>query len=166
MPAGNACHFWVSEIELMPDAPETAPSSDEKLDCDHASTSGLRSVDLISRYGVFGSAEHPVGGENRRIYGLTPTWTTTPEPTRTRRSATSPTRFCYRRWPSCMQAAVQPPIRPACNEPRTWSYQIRSAPQAMLSAGQPSRVSRVGSTTSIPPAVHKSPRHLAGCCPA
>ena len=39
--------------------------------CDHAGTPGLRSVDLISRYGAFGSAEDPADDTNRCLYGLT-----------------------------------------------------------------------------------------------
>ena len=70
MSVGNACRVWVSEIKLMLEAPETAASSDGRLDCDHAGTPGLRSVDLISRYGAFGSAEDPADGKNRCLYGL------------------------------------------------------------------------------------------------
>ena len=71
MSVGNACRVWVSEIELLPEAPETVSPSDGRLDCDHAGTPGLRSVDLISRYGPYGSAEHPADGKNRCLYGLT-----------------------------------------------------------------------------------------------
>jgi hypothetical protein len=71
MSVGNACRVWVSEIELLPETPKTAASSDGRLDCDHAGTPGLRSVDLISRYGAFGSAENPADGRNRCLYGLT-----------------------------------------------------------------------------------------------
>jgi hypothetical protein len=71
MSVGNACRVWVSEIELMPETPETAASSDGRLVCDHAGTPGLRSIDLISRYGAFGSAEDPADGKNRCLYGLT-----------------------------------------------------------------------------------------------
>jgi hypothetical protein len=71
MSVGNACRVWVSEIELMPEASETAASGDGRLDCDHAGTPGLRSVDLISRYGAFGSVEDPADGKNRCLYGLT-----------------------------------------------------------------------------------------------
>jgi hypothetical protein len=71
MSVGNACRVWVSEIKLIPEAPGSRSSSDGRLDCDHAGTPGLRSVDLISRYGAFGSAEHPAAGENRCLYGLT-----------------------------------------------------------------------------------------------
>jgi hypothetical protein len=71
MSVGNACRVWVSEIELLPEAPDTTASSDGRLDCDQAGTPGLRSVDLISRYGAFGSAENPADGKNRCLYGLT-----------------------------------------------------------------------------------------------
>ena len=71
MSVGNACRVWVSEIKLMPEAPETAASSDGRLGCDHAGTPGLRSVDLISRYGAFGSVEDPPDGKNRCLHGLT-----------------------------------------------------------------------------------------------
>jgi hypothetical protein len=71
MSVGNACRVWVSEIELMPDTPQTNSPSDGRLDCDHAGTPGLRSVDLISRYGAYGSAEHPAEGKDRCLYGMT-----------------------------------------------------------------------------------------------
>jgi hypothetical protein len=71
MSVGNACRVWVSEIKLMEEEPRTASSSDGRLDCDHAGTPGLRSVDLISRYGGFGSAEVPAEGKDRCLYGLT-----------------------------------------------------------------------------------------------
>jgi hypothetical protein len=70
MSVGNACRVWVSEIKLMPEPAEAAASSDGRLDCDHAGTPGLRSVDLISRYGALGSKENPTDGENRCLYGL------------------------------------------------------------------------------------------------
>jgi hypothetical protein len=77
-----------------------------------------------------------------------------------------PTSFCFRCWPNCMPAAMRSPMRPACNGPRIWSHQIRSAQQAISSARRQSARSRVGSTPSTPRADHKSRHHLAGCCPA
>jgi hypothetical protein len=72
MSVGNACRIWVSEMELIPEATGAPPrSSDEKLDCDQAFMPGVRSVDLISRYGAFGSAEHPGSGAAGCLYGLT-----------------------------------------------------------------------------------------------
>jgi hypothetical protein len=71
MSVGNACRVWVSEVKLMPEGAETAASSDGRLDCDHAGTPGLRSVDLISRYGAFGSERNPADGKNRCLYGFT-----------------------------------------------------------------------------------------------
>ncbi len=70
MSVGNACRVWVSEIKLI-DTPATASSSDGRLNCDHAGTPGLRSVDLISRYGASGSATNPAASEDRCLYGLT-----------------------------------------------------------------------------------------------
>jgi hypothetical protein len=52
MSVGNACRVWVSEIKLISETSKTQSSSDGRLDCNHAGTPGLRSVDLISRYGA------------------------------------------------------------------------------------------------------------------
>ncbi|HEY5820823.1 MAG TPA: hypothetical protein VIT20_02525 [Propionibacteriaceae bacterium] len=51
MSVGNACRVWVSEVQLRSPKESVGGSQEDKIRCDQAGASGLRSIDLLSAYG-------------------------------------------------------------------------------------------------------------------